>query len=371
MARMKVRDIERLIEAWAPPGIAWERDNVGLQCGDPDAEVRRILVALDVTEGVVAEARRRKANLLVSHHPLLFRPVQKVHPGTQVGRCLRALIASDIALLSAHTNLDFTHGGTSFALGDALGIEDIEFLRRPYRTQKKIVTFVPASHVDSVADAMAAAGAGNIGNYEHCSFRVAGTGTFQGNAFSHPAVGQRSVREQVPEVRLEMVAQEWDVERVVRSMINAHPYEEVAYDVIASEAAVPAYGMGVVGSLPRAVRPESFIRTVKKALGVPCVRCTPFVADRVQRIAACGGSGADLLDEAIRHEADVFVTADVKYHAFQEARGRIVLVDAGHWETEFPVVRVLAGRLYQEVRGRADGVPVSVATTPTNPVMSV
>jgi dinuclear metal center YbgI/SA1388 family protein len=329
------------------------------------------MVALDVTEGVVAEARRRKADLLVSHHPLLFRPVQSVHPGTAVGRCLRALITADVALLSAHTNLDFAQGGTSFALGEALGIENIEFLRSPYRTQKKIVTFVPASHVDSVADAMAAAGAGKIGNYDQCSFRVAGTGTFRGNALSRPAVGQREVREQVPEVRLEMVAQEWDVDRVVRSMISAHPYEEVAYDVLGSEAAAPAYGMGIIGSLPRSVRPETFLRTVKKALGAGSVRCTPFPAGRVQRIAACGGSGADLLPEALRQRADAFVTADVKYHAFQEARGQIMLVDAGHWETEFPVVRVLASRLRKEIRREGGDVSVGVATTPTNPVISV
>ncbi len=368
---MNVRDIQGLIESWAPREIAWERDNVGLQCGDPAAEVRRILLALDVTEGIVAEAHRRKADLLISHHPLLFRPVPSIHPGTPTGRCLRSLIANNISLLSAHTNLDFARGGTSFALADALGLENIEFLHRPYRTQKKIVTFVPASHVDAVAAAMAGAGAGIIGNYERCSFRAPGTGTFQGNASSHPAIGRRAVLEEVPEVRLEMAVQQWDVDRVIRAMLGAHPYEEVAYDVFGSEAPVTSFGMGVIGTLSRAVSPAEFVRTIKQVLGVASVRCTPFHTDKVRCIAACGGSGAELLGEAVRQGADAFVTADVKYHAFHEALGATILIDAGHWETEFPVVRVLAARLEKEIRRRTGRLPIMVASTPTNPVRYV
>jgi dinuclear metal center YbgI/SA1388 family protein len=368
---MKVRDIQGLIESWAPRGIAWERDNIGLQCGDPQAEVTRILVALDVTEGVIAEARRKKANLLVSHHPLLFRPVQSIHPGNPTGRCLQALISNNISLLSAHTNLDFTRGGTSYALAEALGLESIDFLHRPYRTQKKIVTFVPASHVDAVANAMAEAGAGTIGNYERCSFRTTGTGTFQGNGASNPVVGQRGILEQVPEVRLEMVVQQWNVDRVVEALRNTHPYEEAAYDVIGSDAPVTMYGMGVIGTLPRAVPAATFVRSIKKVLGTGSVRCTPFHTNRVQRIAACGGSGSDLLGEAVRQGADVFVTADVKYHAFHDALGEIILVDAGHWETEFPVVPVLASWLHKEIRRHTNRLSVLVASTPTNPVRYV
>jgi dinuclear metal center YbgI/SA1388 family protein len=368
---MKVGDIQSLIESWAPREIAWERDNVGLQCGDPGAEVHRILVALDVTEAVIAEARRRNADLLISHHPLLFRPVQSVHPGTLAGRCLKALLVSDIALLSAHTNMDFARGGTSFALAEILGLEQVSFLHRPYRTQKKIVTFVPASHLETVASAMAEAGAGVIGNYEHCSFRTPGSGTFRGNASSNPAVGQSGTREEVPEIRLEMVVQQWDVDRVVRAMKRTHPYEEVAYDVFASEVPVEAYGMGVIGTLPRAVPPAAFLRTIKRVLGTGMVRCTPFHTNRVQRVAACGGSGADLLGEAVRQGADLFITADVKYHAFHDAVGETILVDAGHWETEFPVVRVIAARLDKELRRRSRRLPVMVASTPTNPVRYV
>jgi dinuclear metal center YbgI/SA1388 family protein len=368
---MKVQDIQSLIESWAPREIAWERDNVGLQCGDPRADVHGILVALDVTEDVIAEARRRRANLLISHHPLLFRPVGSVHSGTVTGRCLRALLVNNISLLSAHTNLDFTVGGTSFALAEALGLEHVSFLHRPYRTQKKIVTFVPPSHVDAVADAMAEAGAGIIGNYAHCSFRTRGNGTFQGDASSNPAVGRPGVREEVPEIRLEMVVPQWDVDRVVRAMKRAHPYEEVAYDIFASEVPVSSFGMGVLGTLPRAVRPAAFLRTIKRVLGIAAVRSTPFHTDRVERVAACGGSGSDLLGEAMRQGADVFVTADVKYHAFHDALGKIILVDAGHWETEFPVVRVIAARLDKEIRRRAGRLPVRVASTPTNPVRYV
>jgi dinuclear metal center YbgI/SA1388 family protein len=297
--------------------------------------------------------------------------VQSVHSGTPTGRCLRSLIANNISLLSAHTNLDFTRGGTSFALADALGLEQVEFLHRPYKTQKKIVTFVPASHVDAVADAMAGAGAGVMGNYEQCSFRTTGIGTFQGNDSSHPAIGRRGILEEVPEVRLEMVVQEWDVARVVHAMRSAHPYEEVAYDVLGSEVPVASFGMGVIGKLPRPVHPATFVRTIKKVLGLAAVRCSPFHTERVQRVAACGGSGSDLLHEAIRQGADLFVTADVKYHAFHDALGETILVDAGHWETEFPVVRVLAAWLDKEIRRRTSRLPIMVASTPTNPVRYV
>ena len=368
---MKVRDIHQIISDWAPPAIAWDRDNVGLQCGDVDANVRGILIGLDPTEAIIEEARRKGANLIVTHHPLLFKAQRSITPATAEGRCVAALLRHRVALYSAHTNLDFTRDGTSFALAELLGLKDVGFLERPYRIQKKIVTFVPAKDADAVASAMAAAGAGRIGNYGDCSFRSEGAGTFRGNQTSRPTVGSRGRLERVSEVRLEMIAPEWAVEAVVHAMKRAHPYEEVAYDLYPLENRSTDFGMGVIGILPRPVRLALYLAQVKRALASPALRWTGDPRHVVRRVAACGGSGGDLLNSAIGAGADVFVTADLKYHAFHDARGRIALVDAGHYETEQPVVGVLVRRLQKEVRSRGVRIPIFAASRSTNPVRTL
>ncbi len=320
-----VEDIQRVISAWAPPAIAWAGDNPGLQYGDPKARVRGILVSLDPTEASVREAGARGSNLLVTHHPLLFRPLRSVTPATAMGRCLEILIRRRIALYSAHTNLDFASGGTSHALAAALGVEDVSFLERSFRVDRKIVTFVPAESADRV----------------------------------------------VPEVRLEMIAPEWSVEGVLRAMRRAHPYEEVAFDVFPLENLSRSFGMGVVGTLPRAVPLSKFLLSVRAVLGTGALRWCGSGRARVRRIALCGGSGGRLLESAIRAGADVFLTADLKYHAFQEAAGRIALIDAGHYETEVPVVGAIVARLRDELRRRGDRIPVHAARRVENVVRSM
>jgi dinuclear metal center YbgI/SA1388 family protein len=371
MGVTKVQDIHRIMSQWAPPAIAWERDNVGLQCGDPEAEVRGVIVALDPTEEVIREARRRRANMVVTHHPLLFRPQRSITPVGTEGRCLASLLRHGIALYSAHTNLDFARQGTSFALAEVLGLQDIEFLERPYHILRKIVTFVPREHVDQVASAMAEAGAGIIGNYDHCSFRLEGTGTFRGNAVARPVIGTRGRLERTPEVRLEMIAPQWAVERVLQALRRAHPYEEVAHDIYALENASDDFGMGVTGILPHPLQLSTFLSRIKRRLGTGRVRWTGDPRAIVKRIAACGGSGGELLESAIKSGADVFVTADLKYHSFHDARGRIALVDAGHHETEQPVVSVVVKKLQQELLRRGSTIAVRAAVCSTNPVRYV
>jgi dinuclear metal center YbgI/SA1388 family protein len=365
---MIVRDIQKILEGWAPHQIAWERDNVGLQVGDPDALVSGILVALDVTTDVIAEAKLKNASLLVSHHPVLFRPAQSISTDTATGRCIRALLESHISLVSVHTNLDSVRGGTSFALAGVLGVRNVGFLTRSPCTQNKIVTFVPADHSGSVAAAMAQAGAGRIGNYEHCSFSIHGTGTFRGNSASNPAVGEKEKLEEVPEVRIEMIADRWQTPAIIESMKSAHPYEEVAYDVYPIDNFSSEYGMGIIGDLERPMRPSEFLRHVKKALRAEVLRHSPECKQTIRRVAACGGAGSDLTGEAVRQGADVFITSDVKYHNFHEAAGKIILVDAGHFETEFPVVDAVVERLTKELTTRGQRIPVSAASTPTNPI---
>jgi dinuclear metal center YbgI/SA1388 family protein len=281
------------------------------------------------------------------------------------------LLRGGIALYSAHTNLDFTRQGTSFALADALGLEDVSFLERPYRILRKIVTFVPRDHVEEVAAAMAEAGAGRIGNYDHCSFRLEGIGTFRGNTKANPAIGMRGRLERTPEMRLEMIAPEWAVEPVLHAMRRAHPYEEVAYDVYTLENASDEFGIGVTGTLHHPVQLSTFLARIKRQLKTGRLRWAGDPRAIVKRVAACGGSGGDLLESAIKSGSDVFVTADLKYHAFHDARGRIALVDAGHHETELPVVNVLVKRLKQELSRRGSRIVVHAAVCSTNPVCYV
>lgn len=368
---MNVRDIDVVFSAWAPRDIAWERDNIGLQVGNPDATVSRILVCLDCTIPVVREATRKKANLIISHHPLLFRPPKSITTRDEIGATIQELVHRGINLYSAHTNLDFTKEGTSFALAAALGLTHVDFLHKHYTLQRKIVTFVPEQDASRVRDAMAEAGAGIIGNYQYCSYSSRGYGSFKGNEASRPAVGTKNTLEVVPEVRLEMLAERRAVSSVLEAMKATHPYEEPAFDVYPLENIHPGYGAGIIGMLPRPMPVQAFLRTVKRGLQVQGLRYSNSAPRYIHRVAACGGSGAELLDTAVAAGADAFITADVKYHDFHHASGRILLIDAGHYETEFPVVNTVVKFLQRELKRRGSAIPVSATRVSTNPIQYI
>jgi dinuclear metal center YbgI/SA1388 family protein len=365
---MTVQEIMDVLEHWAPTEIAWERDNSGLQCGVRSARVRGILVTLDPTVEAVEEARRLGANMIVSHHPLLFHSLRSVDPSERVGKILALLLKYGIALYGAHTTVDFTQGGTSHVLAERLGLTGVEFLHRSHRLQRKLVTFVPRPSADRVASAMAAAGAGIIGNYDHCSFRAPGTGTFRGSAAAHPAVGQTGRLEKVEEIRLEVVVPAPRMQRVLHALRGAHPYEDVAFDIYPTENISPEYGAGVIGELLRPATLRAFLGRIKRSLRAPRLRWSGSSRTLIKRVAVCGGSGGELLEGAVAGGAQAFVTADVRYHAFRDAEGRIALIDAGHYETELPVVEAIARRLKQGITAREAAVTVRTSRTTTNPV---
>ncbi len=365
---MKVSDVHNLMTGWAPKEIAWERDNIGLQVGDMRANVTGILVCLDCTEQVVAEASKRKANLIISHHPVMFRPPKSITPADEIGRVIRALIENDINLYSAHTNLDFTRGGTSFAIAEAIGLENVEFLHQSYQVDRKIVTFVPAQFVEKVRSAMSDAGAGVIGNYDQCSYGTTGTGSFRGNKNSKPAVGKKRTFESVEEVRLEMIVKQWDVTGVVKALKASHPYEEIAYDVYPLQNTSSDFGMGIIGSLRSPMKLDPFLNLVKKQLDAEMLRRTEGRSKMVERVAACGGAGGELVDSAIAQHADVFITADVRYHDFHHANRQIVLIDAGHFETEHLVINAVVNKLNTEIGKLRQKIPVLASRISTNPI---
>ena len=365
---MQIVDIITSIETWAPTWAAWEKDNVGLQVGDPQRPVTRVLVALDVTEAVIEEAIAKKVELIVSHHPLLFRPPANISTQNPIGKLLLTLAEHHIAVYSSHTNLDFTKGGVSFSLAQELGLSNIQFLSPLRDTLAKIVVFVPEGHVNGVREAMANAGAGVIGEYDECSFAIPGKGSFRGSETSKPFIGNAGQIEFADEVRLEMLTPRARVNAIVNAMKKVHPYEEVAYDIHALLNPNPNFGMGAVGELSKPQSLPQFLKQIKRKLNLKAVKYSGTTSNSIQHVAVCGGAGSDLLQDAVRSGAEIFITADVRYHTFQSAANNIVLVDAGHYETEQVILKPLAECIQAAARAADSSLSVSITKQVTNPV---
>ncbi len=368
---MVIADLIQSFEEWAPRWAAWEKDTVGLQIGRGQGRATKVLVALDVTEDIVTEAVARKAELIVSHHPLLFRPPTSITSNDTVGRLVLQLAEHGISLFSAHTNLDFARNGVSTTLAEVLGLCNIRFLSPLKDSLAKIVVFVPEGHSTQVLQAMAQAGAGIIGEYSSCSFGAKGRGSFLGSAASNPSVGRPGTLEAVDETRLEMIAPRARVSDVVAAMKAVHPYEEVAYDVYEVENPNPNFGMGALGELPRPQTLAKFLKDVKRRLGCKALRFTGNPVQKIRTVAVCGGSGSDLISDAVAARADVFVTADVRYHTFQRAAGEIALVDAGHWETEHIILERMADRLRNAGKAARSPLSVFISKKSVNPVRTM
>jgi dinuclear metal center YbgI/SA1388 family protein len=342
---MTIAEFQQTFERTTPPGAAWQHDNVGLLVGRPGERITNILVALDVTMTIAKEAVRRKANLIVAHHPLIFRPLAAVTSSSPTGELVMFLIEKNIAVYAAHTNFDSVRHGVSFALARRLGLENIAVLSPMKESLTKIAVFVPATHADRVAEAMHAAGGGMFTKYQECSFRTEGIGTFKGMNDARPFLGTVGELVATPEVRIEMLAERWKVAAVVGAMTKAHPYEEIAYDIYTLENRNTEYGLGAVGDLARPTDARKFLSAVKRKLGADGLRYAGAVNRRIARVAVCGGSGSDHIADAVTSGADAFVTADLKYHAMQDAAGRLLVIDAGHYETEQLALAPLADQI--------------------------
>ncbi len=364
---MRCEKIIRIIEDWAPKSVAWEKDNVGLQVGSLQKEIKNILLCLDVNEKVVEEAVSKNCNLIISHHPLLFRPLKKIEPEKdRISEVIEKLIKKDITLYSAHTNLDFTRSGVSFKLADKLELTNQKFLSNQTSNLNKLIVFVPIDYADKVAEAMYLAGAGIIGEYSNCSFRTKGTGTFRGSDKSNPTVGTKGKLEKVDEIRIEVIVDNFNLKNVIDQMLKAHPYEEVAYDVYPLKNENPNFGAGVIGELKQEISEREFLLHVSKVLKIKNFRFNHGSKSKIKKVAVCGGSGSDLLEVAIKNGADAFVTADIKYHTFQDAEGKILLIDAGHYETEILVLDEIKQRLEKSLTNK---IKVFKYSDTTNPII--
>lgn len=343
---MTGKDIIKYLEDWAPKGLAWEKDNVGLQVGNPGIRIKNILLSLDLNEQVINTAKRENCNFIITHHPLIFFPLKNIDIArNRNARMIEKLIKEKITLYSAHTNLDFTKHGVSYQLAKRLELENIQVLKNLKENQFKLSVFVPPTHINFVADAMHQAGAGLIGEYSHCSFRTQGVGTFKGSDSSNPTIGKKGVIESVEEIKLEVLVDEWKIFEVINSMQKAHPYEEVAYDVYPLKNENTNYGIGAIGELKNPAKVSDFLQFVSVKLKAKVLRYAVGKSGVIKKVAVCGGSCGELLIEAEKQNADAFITADVKYHTFQDAKSSILLIDAGHYETEVPVLDEIKRRL--------------------------
>lgn len=328
----KGQTVIQLVERLAPKHIAVPDDKVGLQLGTLRKEIRRVLVALDVTDEVVEEAIRLKAELIVAHHAIIYRPLSHLQTDTPAGRLYEKLIKHDIAVYIAHTNLDVAEGGVNDMMAKALQLDVSGHLEDIHTDKlKKLVVFVPDSHQTQVRDAMFGAGAGWIGKYSHCSFNIAGTGTFIPREGTNPFIGKPGKMEQASEVRIETIVPESVEKKVVQAMLKAHPYEEVAYDLYPMDLNGRTLGLGRVGKLKETVKLESFARAVKQAFDVPFVRVVGDLDRDIKKVAVLGGSGSRYVRHALFAGADVLVTGDIDYHTAQDAiAAGIAIVDPGH-----------------------------------------
>ena len=366
-----VQDLARLIEAAAPLAYQESYDNAGLQCGLPDAEIMGVLLALDCTPAVVAEAARRGCNVVLCHHPVIFRPLKRLTGKGLVEQTIMAALKADVAIYAAHTNLDNVRQGVNARLAARLGLVNTRILAPQTGTLARLSTYVPTqvkepheATVGRVLAALYAAGAGQVGGYKDCSFQSQGTGTFTPGTGTQPAIGVANQATEVAEVKVEVLLPLHRQAAVLAALRQAHPYEEVAYELVKLENQHQDVGAGLVGELPQALPPADFRQHLKAALGVPVVRHTAF-EQAIKKVALCGGAGSFLTGAAVAAGADAYVTGDVKYHEFFAPEGQLMLCDVGHFESE-----QFTGEIFRDLLLAAFGRTFAVlfADTPTNPV---
>lgn len=362
---MKIAELIALFDQYAPTRYQEAYDNSGLQVGSPEDEITGALLTLDITEAVVEEALHRGCNLIIAHHPVIFSGLKALTGKNYVQRIVEKAIRHHINLFAVHTNLDNVAHGVNERIARKLGLIRTRVLAPASGHLLKLVTYVPQTHSDAVLEALFSAGAGQIGQYSECSFSMPGSGTFRGSDAAKPFIGSPGgAREQVEEQRIEVVVPVHLKNKVQQSLFSAHPYEEVAYDWLELKNEYTGIGAGYIGELPQPVAEEDFLNLLKTNMKAKVIRHTALAGKPVTKVALCGGSGSFLLQSAIAAGADVFVSADFKYHQFFDAEGRIVIADIGHYETEQFTVEI-----FDEILKKKNVTfAVLFSTLDTNPV---
>jgi dinuclear metal center YbgI/SA1388 family protein len=352
------------LEKWAPLSYQESYDNAGLLTGSPSWEAKGVLLTLDVTEEVVAEAVRKGANLIVAHHPILFKGLRRLNGSNYVERTVIEAIKNDVAIYAIHTNLDNVATGVNRKIAEKIGLSGIKVLAPKTDELAKLSFFVPVAHTQSVLDALFAAGAGTIGAYSECSFRVEGIGTFRPGTEANPHIGEKDQLESVVENRVEVMFPAFLQHKVLAALRQAHPYEEVAYYLQSLLNTNQEVGAGAVGELPVEMEAADFLALLKDRMNLKVIKHTHPIPQKIKRVAVCGGSGSFLLKNAIGAGADVFVTSDFKYHEFFDAENRLMICDIGHYESEVFTKDLLFSYLSEKF----DNFALYLSEVNTNPV---
>jgi len=360
----KIKQITQQLEKLAPISYQEDYDNAGLIVGNYETEVTGILFSLDVTEAVVAEAIEKNCNLIVAHHPIVFKGLKKLNGSNYVERTVIKAIKNDVAIYAIHTNLDHVTQGVNWKIAEKLGLSNVRVLSPKKQLLTKLTFFSPVENTQTILNALFAGGAGEIGQYKNCSFRTEGTGTFQPGNEATPAIGTKGKDEEVKENRIEVMFPAYMQSTVLKIMKENHPYEEVAYYLQTLENENQEVGAGAVGKLEQAMEPEAFLQFLKDRMQTSLIKHTIPLNKKIQRVAVCGGAGSFLLSDAIRAQADVFVTADYKYHEFFDADNRIMICDIGHFESEV----FTKDLLYNYLSGFFTNFALCLSDVNTNPV---
>lgn len=331
---MQIKDIINVLETLAPPSLQEDYDNCGLITGDPQWHCTGALTCLDVTGDVVQEAIEKKLNLIVAHHPVVYKGLKKITGKTYVEQTIITAIKNDMAIYAIHTNLDNIITGVNGRIADKLDLINRSVLVPKKQLLRKLVVFVPVDMKDALLNALFDAGAGNIGNYSECSFVTTGTGSFKAGSNTHPYTGEIGQSHHEEEARAEVIFPEWMQAQIIAAMLRHHPYEEVAYDLYNLENEYPQTGSGLLGELADGCSEAEMLEKLAGTFSLTHIRHTAFTGKTIKKVAVCGGAGSSLTKNAINSGADIYITADIKYHEFFDAEGKLLLTDIGHYESE-------------------------------------
>ncbi len=331
---MQIKHITQFIESIAPLSFQESYDNCGLIVGRQEDEISGVLITLDITEEIVDEAISRKLNLIVAHHPIIFGGLKKLNGKNYIERCVAKAIKNDIAIYAAHTNLDGVFGGVNSKICEKLQLQNCRMLIPMQNFLKKLVTFVPVNDSEKVRQALFAAGAGNIGNYDSCSFSQSGLGSFKGNDQTNPYIGEKNQLHFEEETRIETIFPKHIQNKVIQALLEAHPYEEVAYDIYPLENDFTQGGTGMIGELAEPMNELVFLKNLKEIFNCRVIKHTQLLGKPIKKVAVCGGSGSSFLNKAIAQNADIYISGDFKYHQFFDAEQQIIIADIGHYESE-------------------------------------
>ena len=360
----KIKDLILLLEQYAPLAYQESYDNAGLQTGNPQESITGVLLTLDCTEAVLEEALQNNCNVIIAHHPVIFKPLKKLNGQNFVEKIIIKALKNNLAIYACHTNLDSVFNGVNSKICQKLGLLNPRILAPKADLLRKLITFIPVNDTAQVLQALHQAGAGHIADYQNCSFQVTGLGSFQPINKANPTIGQINQQEFVEENRIEVLFPAYLESKITQALFLAHPYEEVAYDVVPLTNYNQQVGAGMLGELPEPVSEPDFIIYLKEKMELQVVKHTAFRHKNLKKVAVCGGTGSFLMRDALRQEVDVFITADLKYHEYFEAENKMMLADIGHYESEVYTKELF----YEIIKNKFPNFAVLLSKVNTNPV---